>query len=126
MKLIRWTILSVMALSAAMTFVRPACSQEKNVEDVLAEGRMRRLTAVLVLTEEQKPKVKSVVTEELKVAHTIQEDSSLSVAEKDVKKKEARDKMNAKLKEMLTPEQYEKLEAMQKPQPKKSKPKKQE
>lgn len=126
MKLIRWTIISVMAVSAALTFERPACAQEKTertAQDILVEGKMRRMTTVLMLNEEQKTKVRPVVAEDMKAANVIQEDASLSVAEKDVKKKEVREKMNAKLKEILTPEQYLKLEEMQKPQPKKSKPK---
>ncbi len=74
-------------------------------------GRMRGMNfdnAVkqLNLTDDEKPKVQAVLDDVKQKFTDLRADSSLSPADRRAKFKEIRDDMNAKLKDILTPDQY--------------------
>ncbi|HEV2691828.1 MAG TPA: hypothetical protein VG347_02930 [Verrucomicrobiae bacterium] len=73
-----------------------------------AEG----LTKALDLTDDQKTKVKPILEDMQKQGADIRKDTSLAPEDRRAKMKEIRDAAGAKLKEILTPEQYAKWEKM--------------
>jgi Spy/CpxP family protein refolding chaperone len=76
------------------------------------DQRLEALNKELTLTDEQKPKVKAAL-EEQNTAMTAARNADAT--ERQTKAKAARDEFTKKMKEVLTPEQYKKFEAM--PQP---------
>lgn len=78
-----------------------------------AEARLEHLTKALDLTDDQKPKVKAVLEEETKAVR----EARASVGggtpeERRAKYQSIREETSAKLKNILTPEQYTKYEAL--------------
>ncbi len=61
----------------------------------------------LNLTDDQKPKVKPIIEDMMTKLHEAGSDHSLSREDRQAKMKEIRDATGEKLKEILTPEQYE-------------------
>ncbi len=74
------------------------------------EQRMERLTTELNLTDAQKPKVKAVLEDTAKKSRDIPRE------ERREKMRPLMDEQNKKLKEILTPDQYEKYQKMQQQQ----------
>jgi Spy/CpxP family protein refolding chaperone len=71
--------------------------------------RSEILAKQLNLSDEQKPKVKAIVDEERKKFLDLTATAkNLSLPERQAKAKEIRETTNVKMKEVLTPEQYEK------------------
>jgi Spy/CpxP family protein refolding chaperone len=71
--------------------------------------RSEILAKQLNLSDEQKPKVKAIMDEETKkFAELTSTGKNLTLQERRAKAKEIREATNAKMKEVLTPEQYEK------------------
>jgi len=68
----------------------------------------------LNLTDAQKPKFKEIMQGAMEKRKALREDTSLSAEDKKAKAKELREGMQAKMKEILTPEQLTKWQAMQK------------
>ena len=66
----------------------------------------------LDLTDDQKAKVKPVMEDQQKQMADLRKDTSLAPADRRAKMKEIRDGTGAKLKEILTPEQYAKWQKM--------------
>jgi Spy/CpxP family protein refolding chaperone len=66
----------------------------------------------LDLTEDQKPKVKAIMEDMAQKMRDLLADTSVAKADKATKAKEHREAANAKLKEVLTAEQYAKWETM--------------
>lgn len=66
------------------------------------------LAAQLELTADQKPKFKAALDEMIQKMRALRTDDTIAQADKRAKSKEIRDATNAKLKEILTPEQYAK------------------
>ena len=66
----------------------------------------------LNLTDDQKPKVKPIVDDMMSKMREVRSDQSLSQQDKRAKMKEIRDTAGTKLKEILTPEQYDKWAKM--------------
>lgn len=62
----------------------------------------------LGLSDEQKTKLKAAMDEQREKMKALREDTSLSADDKKAKGKELRDTFQAKVKEILTPEQFEK------------------
>src|SRR5271154_5642775 len=69
---------------------------------------MDRLVKELALTDEQKTNVQAALDDQRKQMGEVRSDDSLSQPDKRAKYKEIRDGLNAKLKDILTPEQYDK------------------
>jgi len=71
--------------------------------------RSEILAKQLNLSDEQKPKVKAIMDEEMKKFTDLRTTGrNLSLPERQAKAKEIREATNVKMKEVLTPEQYEK------------------
>jgi len=66
------------------------------------------IASQLGLTDEQKTKVKPILEEMRQKMADLRKDTTLEAADRRAKMKEIRDDISAKLKEILTPEQYEK------------------
>jgi len=60
----------------------------------------------LDLTEDQKPKVKAILDDEVQQMRDLRQDNSLSPDDRRTKMRTARDNTAAKLKDVLTPEQF--------------------
>jgi Spy/CpxP family protein refolding chaperone len=66
------------------------------------------LAKQLDLTDDQKPKVKTVLDEQMQKQRDLRTDTTLSAEDKKAKLKELRDGTDAKLKDILTPDQFTK------------------
>ena len=72
------------------------------------EQQMERLTNQLTLTDEQKPKVKAALEDQQKQMQEMRGDTSLDPAARREKMQTIRADMEKKMKEILTPDQFEK------------------
>jgi len=77
-------------------------------------GRMQAMLDKLNLTDDQKPKVKAVMDDQREKMMALRDDSSLSQEDRRAKFKAISDATDAKLKEILTADQYTKWEEMRK------------
>ena len=73
---------------------------------------MDRYSEQLSLTDEQKPKVKTVIEDSMKKRREIFRDSSLDQDQKREKFRTVMDDQNKKMKEILTPDQFKKYQDM--------------
>jgi Spy/CpxP family protein refolding chaperone len=73
------------------------------------EAQMDRIDKAVTLTETEKPKVKDAVE---KMIAAMQEARAADAADRRTKMSTAREEFNTQMKEILTPEQYTKFEAM--------------
>jgi Spy/CpxP family protein refolding chaperone len=78
-----------------------------------ADQLMERYTEQLSLTDEQKPKVKTVIEDSMKKRRELFRDSSLDQEQKREKFRTVMDDQNKKMKEILTPDQFTKYQEMQ-------------
>ena len=69
---------------------------------------MDQIAKELNLTEDQKTKVKAAQEERMQKARAIRQDSTISQEDRRAKMKEIQDAFTAKMKEILTPDQFEK------------------
>lgn len=72
------------------------------------EQQMERLNTQLNLTDEQKPKVKAVLEDQQKKMQEMRGDTNLTREERQEKMKTMRTDMEKKMKQVLTPDQFEK------------------
>lgn len=72
--------------------------------------QQKKLVEDLKLTEEQKPQYKTLLQEEAKQRKELRENTALTPQERRTKAKEIRETTTAKVKKLLTPEQFEKWE----------------
>jgi Spy/CpxP family protein refolding chaperone len=72
--------------------------------------QQKKLVQDLKLTDEQKTKYKTLLQEEAKQRKELRENTALTPQERRAKAKETRDATTAKVKKVLTPEQFEKWE----------------
>jgi len=115
------TSLAALFAAVSLTAVTPATqAQETNPTPpppraggprgaMSVEDRLARLTETLKLTDEQKPKVKAVLEVQSKA---MQEARGLSPEDRRAKMQTVREEMTKKMKEILTPDQFTKFEAM--------------
>jgi Spy/CpxP family protein refolding chaperone len=78
----------------------------------IRQPTFEKLVALLNLTDEEKPKVEPIWTEYTKQAAEIRKDTSLSREDKMAKTKSLREDTAAKLKDILTPEQFTKFQKL--------------
>lgn len=76
-------------------------------------ANMDRIAKELNLTDDQKPKVQAALEDEMTKMKDLRKDTSLSQEDKRAKAKEIRKGTEAKLKEILTPEQFKKWQEIQ-------------
>ncbi len=107
----------LIALLAATLLAAPALAQnpDRDVDEVIASSRVKRMTTVLTLTDEQKGKVMPLIVEEIKKFKVIRQDTSLTEEDRIKKEKEFREANRPKFKAILSEEQMIKYEEMQAP-----------
>lgn len=118
MKLNKTLMLAAIAVGGLLAGI-PVQAQDASNQPAATPPPMRRpamnadgLAKQLDLTDDQKTKVKPVLDDMQKQQADLRNDTSLSRADQMTKRKEIRDAASAKLKEILTPEQYAKWEKM--------------
>jgi Spy/CpxP family protein refolding chaperone len=110
----------VLLALALLAFVsRPAIAQEASHEQGQTatsnvDARLNQLGKELNLTDEQKTKLRPILTEESQQMQAIRSDTSLSKEQKMAKMKEVRDSHQPHINEILTPEQQRKWSEMKK------------
>ena len=95
----------IFALVIACTLVTVALAKQ-------APSRDQRLVPQLNLTAEQKTKVDPILADAAKKLRDIRQDSAMSEADKRTRLSEVRKDTNAKLKEILTADQWKKLQEL--------------
>jgi periplasmic protein CpxP/Spy len=122
MKRNKLSILAVLALGGLMACGPIASAQDTNTPSTPPSantppgGRGRRMQAMLDkldLTPDQKEKVTAAMKEQRDKTTALRADTSIAADDRAPKMKEIRDEFNAKMKTILTPEQYTKFESMQ-------------
>jgi len=73
------------------------------------DNRLAQLSEQLTLTDDQKPKVKALLEDQFKKGQDLRSDTSLSPEDRRAKMLAIRDDMNTKMKDILTPDQYDKF-----------------
>jgi len=116
LKYVRWIAL-LAAAGGLLLLGTTSPSQEKteakpgprpDAKTLVAQMTLKQMSRELALTEEQKTKIKPILTEECDKMAVIQDDQSLSPVEKSTKCKECQAACRVKLKPILTAEQAEK------------------
>lgn len=119
-KQVHWLAL-LAAASGLLLFGTTSPSQEKteakpgprpDAKTLVAQMTLKQMSRDLALTEEQKTKIKPILTEECDKMAVIQDDQSLSPVEKSTKCKECQADCRVKLKPILTAEQEDKWEQL--------------
>src|SRR5262245_21001251 len=100
----------------AQTNTPPAGGRPGGRNRAGAEQQLTQLAADLKLTDQQKPKVKVVLEEQVKKMQELRDDTSLSQQDRRAKLMTIREEGNKKMKEILTPEQFKKYEEFQQQQ----------
>jgi Spy/CpxP family protein refolding chaperone len=104
------SLLAVMALPAQSSTNAPAAGGPPGIRRPNAE----QIAKDLGLSDDQKAKVKAVLEEQQKKMQELRANTGLSQEDKRAKMKEMRENFVEKMKEILTPEQFEKWQkAMQ-------------
>ena len=119
MKLNKTSIFALMTLGGLMAFGQLASAQDQPKPDAPPAGAGRRgaptpdrIMTQLKLTDDQKEKVKPILTDMSDKLKALRDDTSTSPQEKRPKMKEIRDAATAKLKPILTDEQFAQWEKM--------------
>ena len=125
MKLNKTTLIAALALGGLLTMGTALNAQTTttNAPAAATIPAARRsglfgidqLTKQLALTDDQKPKVQAVLDDQRKKMSELRQDTTLSTEDKRAKSKTIRDEATAKLKEILTADQFAKYQKM--PQP---------
>jgi len=103
-------------LSAATLLPAPASAQDgpRDVDSILADQRVKRMTTALTLTDDQKTKIRPLVLDEIKAFKSFRNDTTLKEEDRIKKEKEFRDSAKPKFKAILSDEQFTKYEALEK------------
>ncbi|HKW32796.1 MAG TPA: hypothetical protein VJN92_07310 [Candidatus Acidoferrum sp.] len=117
----RWSILTILVLSAAgVTFAQTspqASTPDKHAgmhhKGESAEQHLQMLSEKLNLTDDQKAKLKPVLQDQMQQMKAVREDSSLSEDQRRAKMKSIHESLNEQINAILTPEQQAKFKQMQ-------------
>jgi len=118
--------MTVLLLTLLMSLSPPVRAQDpkpRDADTLNTDRRLKQLTTVLALTDEQKGKTRPIILEEVKAIRLLREDEIIPLQERFAKEDELREACRVKLKTVLTEEQFQKLEDARKKAPKKSNPK---
>ena len=96
-----------------------AAETKRDIVTVMTSARLKSLGEKLTLTDEQKEKMRPLISDEVKFMHGLRENQDLSEADRIGKEKEFRDASRPKFKVLLSQEQFEKFEKLRAPKPKK-------
>ena len=117
--------MTTLLLTVLMALSQPARAQDakpKDADTLNTNGRLKQMTTVLALTDEQKEKARPIILEEVKAVRLLREDEKIPLQERFARESEIRDACRAKLKTVLTAEQSQKWEDIHKKKPKKPDP----
>jgi periplasmic protein CpxP/Spy len=114
------SLIAAMALGGLVAFSTLAPAQDASADAKKGgkrgfptiEQQMERLNTALTLTDEQKPKVKAVLEGQQKAMQKMRDDSSLEQDARRTKMQELRKETTAKMKGILTEEQYKKYQEL--------------
>ena len=117
----RWSILTILVLSAAgVTFAQTppqASTPDKHAgmhqKGESAEQYLQMLSEKLNLTDDQKAKLKPVLQDQMQQMKAVREDSSLSEDQRRAKMKSIHESLHDQINAVLTPEQQAKFKQMQ-------------
>jgi len=113
MKTNKIRLVAMLALGGLLTCGTVAFAQDAAPQAKKGRGpTIEQLTTELKLTDEQKPKVEAVLKASQDKQRELRADTALSQEDRRTKQTEIRDEQNKKMKEILTPEQFEKYQAM--------------
>ena len=120
MKLNKMTLIAALALGSLLTLSTGVNAQDATTNAPAAATPPRRpgpmtietLTTQLALSDEQKTNVQVILTDMRKKTSEMRQDTSLSTEDKRAKRKEINDAFVAKMKEILTPDQFTKFQKM--------------
>jgi len=108
-------LLALFLAASAALLQNQAQAQEPahDIDTVLADQRIKRMTAALTLSDEQKTKVRPLVLEEIKAFKSYRTDTKLTEEDRIKKEKEFRSGQKPKFKTILNEEQFAKYEQLQ-------------
>jgi Spy/CpxP family protein refolding chaperone len=115
----RQTLLALTAVAGALSLQPMTRAADTNSPAPAAGGlgalreRMQETARELNLTDEQKQKLQTIIRERLEKLRDLRQDNSLTREEKIEKFKAARDEISAEVKNVLSPDQFEKWKAKQ-------------
>ena len=96
-----------------------AAEEKRDIVTIMTGTRLKSLTGKLALTDEQKEKLRPLISEEVKFTHGLRENQDLTEEQRVSKEKAFRDISRPNYKAILSDEQFEKFEKMRTPKPKK-------
>jgi Spy/CpxP family protein refolding chaperone len=115
-------LLALATLSALVALSPCALAQAQPKDGAKAKGaaqsgarrdRLQALAQELQLTDEQKNQLRPVLKQEADKLKALREDTSLSTQDRRAKTKEIRNTVSAKMKKVLTTEQWDKYQSLQ-------------
>ncbi len=117
MRIYRLSVMAALALGALLASATLASAQTTNAPGrgerrMTVPQRVDRMASELKLTEDQKTKVTALFEAQAKKRQELRADTSLSRDERREKNRAFMQDQNKKLKEILTPEQFEKWQKM--------------
>lgn len=119
MKTNKYSVLAALALGSLLAFGFAARAQDQTNSPPARGQRgaqlrehLAKVAQELNLTDEQKSKVRAVLQEDREKLQALRADTSLTPAQRKTQLKQIRDDINAKMKGILTAEQYEKWQKM--------------
>ncbi len=119
-------LMTGLLLTVLMALSQPLRAQDakpRDADTLNTNGRLKQMTTVLALTDEQKEKARPIILEEVKAVRLLREDEKIPLKERFTKVDELREACRAKLKTVFTAEQFQKWEDIHKKAPKKPNPK---
>ena len=112
MKLYKLSLMAALAAGLVLASGGLASAQEnkdgKKKGFMNAEQRIERMSTDLNLTDAQKTKLKAVFEDQTKKMRELREDTNLSQEQRQEKMRAFREENDKKMKEILTPDQFEK------------------
>lgn len=102
----------VMSVSAPRLFAQGAMSAPAGDEKAEALQRLEKMSAALNLSPAQKQQVRPIVMEEVPKLKALKSNTSLGPMQKAMQMRQIADATDAKLKPILTPQQYQTWEQM--------------
>lgn len=94
---------------------------QRDLNTILVESRLKRMNTELTLSEEQKGKLRPLISEEIKFLHGLRENDKLTEDDRIKQQNEYRETAKPKYKAILSEEQYPKWLKMFEKKPKKPK-----
>ena len=106
--------LVVIILLATLASLPAQDPKPRKAEEILAGQRVKQLTTLLQLTDEQKGKIEPIVFEEFKLVSQVKDDEKLSLQEKFTRQDAIRAESKTKIKSHLNTEQLAKWDELEK------------